>query len=210
MMTKDYRNTQYCPSLENIADKKKKLQNDIIEKHPRQRNIYNKVRDKKSSYNEQFVQIYNYKCAYCGVSMDVLPAQLFEVDHFIAESLFDNKNEAGKLENLALSCYQCNRNKSNFALVGEYTKKLCTDDGKIADVFCRDEDYYIRIKDEYKEDETIKKFYDKLQLVHQTRRLDYLLMNMKGLYKKLEGTTEGGRLAQAILIMQEKRNKFIA
>lgn len=209
-MTKDYRNTQYCPVLENVTDKKQKLQNEIEKKHPKQRNMYNKIHDRKSPYNQKFAEIYNCKCGYCGVSMEVLPTQLFEVDHFIAESSFDNKSEAGKLENLTLSCYQCNRNKSNFTLIDEYTKKLCTDDGKITEVFFRDEAYYIRIKNEYKEDETIQKFYDKLQLVHQTRRLDYLLMNMKGLCKKLEGTIEGGKLAQAILILQEKRNKFIA
>lgn len=68
--------------------------------------------------------------------------------------------------------------------------------------------YYIRIKDDYIEDEIINGFYNQLQLVHQTRRLDYLLINMQGLHKKLEGTIQGGRLAEAILIMQRKRNKF--
>ena len=40
-------------------------------------------------------------------------------------------------------------------------------------------------------------------------RLDYLLINMQGLHKKLEGTVQGGRLAEAILTMQRKRNKFV-
>ena len=64
------------------------------------------------------------------------------------------------------------------------------------------------LKIEYVEDETINGFYNQLQLVHQTRRLDYLLINMQGLHKKLEGTAQGGRLAEAILTMQRKRNKF--
>ena len=67
----------------------------------------------------------------------------------------------------------------------------------------------IRIKEDYIEDETINGFYNQLQLVHQTRRLDYLLINMQGLHKKLEGTVQGGRLAEAILTMQRKRNKFV-
>lgn len=68
---------------------------------------------------------------------------------------------------------------------------------------------WIRIKEDYIEDETINGFYNQLQLVHQTRRLDYLLINMQGLHKKLEGTVQGGRLAEAILTMQRKRNKFV-
>lgn len=74
--------------------------------------------------------------------------------------------------------------------------------------FFRDDKYYIRIKDEYIDDTTINNFYNQLQLVHQTRRLDYLLINMQGLQKKLEGTIQGGKLAEAILTMQKKRNKF--
>ena len=207
-MTKDYRNTQYCPTLENVTDKKQELQNEIEKNHPKQRNMYNKIHDRKSPYNQKFAEIYNRKCGYCGVSMDVLPVQMFEVDHFIAESRFGNKDEAGKVENLVLACYQCNRNKKDFGLVDEYTEKLCPDEGEISNVFYRDEDYYIRIKDDYKDDETIKEFYDKTKLIHQTRRLDYLLMNMKGLHRRIMGTDQGGKLAEAILFLQEKRNKM--
>lgn len=209
MITNDYRNTEYCPLLENVEDKKKTLEEKIRTDHPRQTIMYNKVHNRNTIYNEEFRAIYNCKCAYCGVSMDILPATLFEVDHFVAESLFDNKETAGKVDNLVLACYQCNRNKKDFEIGGEYIKKLNTDDGEIAGVFFRDDKYYIRIKDDYREDQTINDFYDQLQLVHQTRRLDYLLMNMQGLHKKLEGTVQGGRLAEAILTMQRKRNKFV-
>lgn len=209
MITNDYRNTEYCPLLENVEDKKKTLEEKIRTDHPRQTIMYNKVHNRNTIYNKEFCAIYNCKCAYCGVSMDILPAMLFEVDHFVAESLFDNKETAGKVDNLVLACYQCNRNKKDFEIGGEYIKKLNTDDGEIAGVFFRDDKYYIRIKDDYREDQTINDFYDQLQLVHQTRRLDYLLMNMQGLHKKLEGTVQGGRLAEAILTMQRKRNKFV-
>ena len=83
-----------------------------------------------------------------------------------------------------------------------------TDKGEIAKIFYRDDNYYIRIQDDYIEDKTINEFYDQLQLEHQTRRLDYLLINMQGLHKKLEGTVQGGRLAEAIVTMQRIRNKF--
>lgn len=208
MITNDYRNTEYCPILENVENKKKVLDEKIRLAHPRQRIMYNKVHDRNTTFNKEFCNIYNCKCDYCGVSMDILPATLFEVDHFIAESLFDDKEKSGKVENLVLACYQCNRNKKNFKIVGDYIDILNTDDGKIANVFFRDDKYYIRIKDEYIDDTTINNFYNQLQLVHQTRRLDYLLINMQGLQKKLEGTIQGGKLAEAILTMQKKRNKF--
>ena len=31
---------------------------------------------------KEFMKIYNDKCAYCGVSNDLLPKNYFEVDHF--------------------------------------------------------------------------------------------------------------------------------
>ena len=209
MITNDYRNTEYCPKLENVEDKKKVLEEKIRKTHPRQKIMYNKIRNRNTVFNQEFCNIYNYKCAYCGVSMDILSATLFEVDHFVAETLFDDKAEAGKADNLVLACYQCNRNKKEFEIAGEYIEKLNTDDGKIAYVFYRDDKYYIRIKDDYAEDKTINAFYEQLQLVHQTRRLDYLLINMQGLHRQLEGTAQGGKLAEAILILQRKRNKFV-
>ena len=209
MITNDYRNTEYCPILEDVEDKKKILVKKIRAAHPRQKIMYNKVHDRSTIFNKEFCNIYNCKCAYCGASMDILPSTLFEVDHFVAETLFEDKEKAGRVENLVLACYQCNRNKKAFEITGGYIEKLNTDDGNIADVFFRDDKYYIRIKNDYIEDETINEFYDQLQLVHQTRRLDYLLINMQGLHKKLEGTVQGGRLAEAIITMQRKRNKFI-
>lgn len=208
MTTNDYRNTEYCPILKNVEDKKKALEEKIKSVHPRQKIMYNKIHDRNTTFNKEFCSIYNCKCAYCGVSMDILPATLFEVDHFVAESLFDDKADAGKVDNLVLSCYQCNRNKKEFVIRGEYLEKLNTDDGKIANIFFRDDKYYIRIKDDYIKDDIIKCFYNQLKLVHQTRRLDYLLINMQGLHKKLKGTAQGGRLAEAILLMQRKRNKL--
>lgn len=208
MTTNDYRNTEYCPKLENVTSKKKTLEDKIKEKHPRQKIIYNKVHVKDTEFNEEFCRIYNRKCAYCGVSMNVIPNKLFEVDHFIAESSFSSEIEAGKLSNLVLACYQCNRNKGEFLIEGEYIEKLNTDDGKIATVFYRDENYYIRISKDYVGDKTINDFYNKLQLVHQTRRLDYLLDSMYGLYEKIKGTKQGAKLAEGILLVQRKRNGF--
>ena len=194
MITNDYRNTEYCPALENVENKKKALEEKIKLAHPRQKIMYNKIHNRSSIFNKEFCSIYNYKCAYCGVSMDILPVTLFEVDHFVAESLFDDKEKAGKVKNLVLSCYQCNRNKKEFEIEGEYIEKLNTDDGKIANIFYRDDQYYIRINGDYIEDETINNFYNQLQLVHQTRRLDYLLINMQGLQKKIRRNSTRGKI----------------
>ena len=119
MITNDYRNTEYCPALENVENKKKALEEKIKLAHPRQKIMYNKIHNRSSIFNKEFCSIYNYKCAYCGVSMDILPVTLFEVDHFVAESLFDDKEKAGKVKNLVLSCYQCNRNKKEFEIEGD-------------------------------------------------------------------------------------------
>ena len=76
--------------------------------------MYNKISDRSTEFNSRFSEIYKCKCAYCGVDMKVLPSTLFEVDHYIAESTFTDKEKAGKVENLVLACYQCNRSKKDF------------------------------------------------------------------------------------------------
>ena len=208
MMTNDYRNTKYCPVLENVKIKKQELEMSIKTQHPRQKNMYNKVHDRNNLFNKKFIEIYNSKCAYCGVSIEIISKKLFEVDHFVAESLYSDKIEAGKLKNLILACYQCNRNKQDFVIENKYIAQLCPDNGAIANIFYRNEKYYICIKNEFKKDDVINEFYEKLQLDHQSRRLDYLLMNMIGLHKKIEGTTAGGKLAEAILLLYKKRNEM--
>lgn len=203
MPTDDYRNTEYCPALDNVEKKKNILECCIRARHPRA-NMYSKVRS--TSFKKDFCCIYNYKCAYCGVSVDILPMDNFEVDHFVAESLFCDSKEAGKLENLVLACRQCNRNKSNFPIEGEYTNVLNTDDGSIANVFFRDEKYYIRVRKEYVKNKVIERFYNQLKLNYQTRRLDYLLMNIQGLLKRLDGTPEAKSLSWVANKLRSKRN----
>lgn len=208
MRTNDYRNTEYCPTLENVIDKKSSLDEKIRKEHPRIKILYNKINERNSKYNAKFREIYNCKCVYCGTSIDILPATLFEVDHFVAESLYDSKEEAGKIENLVLSCYKCNRNKKDFSIENRYIDVLNIDSGNITKVFYRDKQYYIKVREVYENDEIIKEFYKKLQFNHQVRRLDYLLMNMVGLHKKIEGTKQGEKLAECILMLQKKRNFF--
>jgi len=205
-MMDDYRNTRYCKALEDISNKKEKLQEKIKKKHPRVTVFYNKINTKDSDYNKEFMNIYNYKCSYCGNSIYNISSRLFEVDHFICESSFDTAAEAGIVSNLVLSCYDCNRGKSDFEISGEYKDILNPDQEKISSVFSRNEDYCISINDNYEEDKIIKEFYSKLKLGYEFRRLDYLLMNMRGLIKKMDGLDEANELRKIVEFLQIKRH----
>lgn len=205
-MKSDYRNTEYCPQLDNVSVKKISLNKKIHDNHPRTRIIYNKIKDMSSNYRDEFMEIYNYKCSYCGNSIQNISAILLEIDHYICESSFKSKKESGKIENLVLACYDCNRPKRNFLINDSYIDILNPDLEIIKDVFYRDDSYYIKIKDKYAYDQFIVDFYNKLNLSYETRRLDYLLMSMRGLAKKLEGTIKADKLNSAIIRLQEKRN----
>jgi 5-methylcytosine-specific restriction endonuclease McrA len=205
-MKSDYRNTPYCSKLDALAEKKKQLNEQIYADHPRVKIIYNQVKDKNGIYKSKFIEIYNYKCSYCGNSIFNISSNLFEVDHYICESSFASKEDAGKIENLVLACYDCNRSKSGFLIDEEYLHILNPDLDNITDVFCRDDMYYIKISEQYKDDKFIKSFYDQLKFGYQSRRLDYLLMNIRGLCKKLEGSSQAEKLNTIINKLQYKRN----
>lgn len=209
METKDYRNTQYCPELEDILRKKKEINDEIINDHPRVRIIYNQINSREGEYNEKFREIYNHKCGYCGVSQKVLDAELYEIDHFVCESSFGGDNAtAGRIDNLVLSCKRCNRKKKAYLIDEEYQRILNPDDGSLAKVFYRDDKYYICILENYIDDEQVNSFYRQLELEQQVRRLDYLLMNMNGLYDRIKGSQDGSVLAECINELQKKRNNY--
>lgn len=204
-MTKDYRNTEYCPSFEDIEDKKKKLTDAINNKYPQTTVMYNKIRPRDGEYIGDFREIYNHKCSYCGVSLKVIGVDSFEIDHYIYEKFFMDSAEAGKTDNLVLACSKCNRGKGKFHIKDKYIKLLNPDKGSIANVFFRNEKYYIKIYEEFSDDEEIIKFYDKLKLNYQVKRLDYLLMNMKGVYEKIKEKPEALILSRCIMELENKR-----
>lgn len=185
---KDYRNTEYCPVLDNVIEKKKVLEEKIKTEHPKLKIIYNKVHERNSMYYMEFAGIYNNKCAYCGVMKGFLPVEYFEIDHFLNEASFNNtttgREEAGRIDNLVLSCVPCNRGKRSIIINRHYKNLLNVDNGNITRVFKRDPDFYIQICDTYKEDTFIKQFYKSLHLGNETKRLDYLLLRLEGMYKK--------------------------
>ncbi len=88
-MNNDYRNTKYCNLKNDIVSEKKSLGERIQKEHPRVKIIYNQINKKGSEYNKKFRIIYNNKCAYCGITTDVISSELFEIDHFICEASFN-------------------------------------------------------------------------------------------------------------------------
>ena len=111
----DFRYGPHAPRLD-VVSKKNVLKDQILQKHPRAKNMYTYV---QSEFKESFGCTYNSRCAYCGVSMRVVPASCFEVDHIVCqdESKRDDDDRARyvhDLDNLALACSYCNRKKSNF------------------------------------------------------------------------------------------------
>lgn len=203
----DYRNTKYCPKLEHIESKKEILKSEISSKHPRVQNFYNVINKNSDCFKRLFAEIYNYKCAYCGVSLDILTdLSDFEIDHFKCESSFDSKIDAGILSNLVLACHSCNHSKHEYLIDDNYLKLLNPDLNNIAEVFARDERYNIVITSKYKDDKTINEFYYKLKLDSEICRLDFLLMNINGLISKLNGCHS--LLNSALLELYKVKDKF--
>lgn len=207
----DYRNTEYCKELEEVEDKKKRLERQIETECPKTKIFYNKIKGRDSEYHQKFAEIYNEKCAYCGISLGLLPLECFEIDHYIHEASFTKSQEgrikAGRLKNLIWTCVSCNRGKSGILIEPAYLQKLNTDDGNIARVFERDDDCSIQIKAEYKDDKFIKKFYDALGMGFERRRIDYLLLEMQG---KKDAEQDAGKkavLGNAIHDLLTKRNR---
>ena len=212
-MADDYRNTKYCPEMGDIKKRKDSLAAEIQEKHSRAEDMHALVSKNNQPYKRKFVEVYHRKCAYCGVSIEILPLRMFEIDHFIYEKsprFHKSKAAAGYMENLVLACYYCNRPKGDFEIPPYAEQNLHPDYEGITHAFVRDKQYYIQISEENKDDQVIKEFYNRLQLGKELRRVDYLLMSMKGLYNKIK---QSGRridisdmLLEAINLLQSKRN----
>lgn len=208
----DYRNTINSPVLSDVADKKNNLEAKIRAEHPRANIMYNLIKDKQGDYFDIFSKIYNCKCAYCGVLIGITDVRLFEIDHFICESSFpcstEGKSEAGKVSNLILACYSCNRGKGNLLIDEDYQKILNPDDNSIAQVFGRDQDYHIYIRQAYAENQSVVGFYKKLLLGNEFRRIDYLLMEMKDFIftQHISNPVIADKLEQCLAALIMKRN----
>ena len=205
----DYRRTKYCPELTNIHDKKKEVEKQIKEVHPRAQDMHTYVSDNSDKFNLEFMKAYNFKCAYCGVLHDLLQKDVFEIDHFLYKKtpMFIKKKDAGYVENLVLACRYCNRNKGSFEIKDEQYNQLHPDGEGIKKSFIRDKQYYIRINNSSNVNKSIVEFYEKLKLGSELHRLDYLLMNIIGMKREHSNDEKlCVGLGQILDILRAKRN----
>lgn len=211
-MVEDYRKTAYDPEFGDIPSKKTALVNEIKSAHPYQRDMHNLVSVNDSVWKRKFMQVYNGKCSYCGVSLDIASQRYFEVDHFIYQKhprFNGSKANAGYMENLVLACNLCNRSKSDIDIPDDTHAYLHPDKPGITGTFIRDDDFYIRISESKKGNPKAVELYQSLNLAAEIRRLDYLLMSMKGLRQKISENSPAHKyLADAIELLQRKRNEF--
>lgn len=198
LINHDYRTTEFS-KFDDIVAKKCIFEEYLKKSFPKNKNIYNKINRKNGCFKD-FAKIYNFKCAYCGVSAEVINIQLFEVDHYICKKsclpIVDT------LSNLVLSCKTCNQWKKDFLIKESYRDILNPDDKSISKVFFRDEEFYIQIKQKYINDTEINDFYNKLGLGSEFRRIDYLLMKMKEIIDKYDNI----EMLKCYLFLIEKRN----
>lgn len=212
-MTKDndYRNTVYCPVLTNVDKQKNALEAQIKIESPKTKIIYNKIKNRDGAYHKKFAKIYNNKCAYCGAALGLLPIESFEIDHFLNEASFPNTTtgriQAGRIRNLTWSCVSCNRGKREIMIRAPYDILLNVDNGNITTVFTRNKKYSIEICDTYKNDEFIQKFYKALHLGYETRRLDYLLLQLEGKYQSEKDEKRKMKLGENLSLLLKKRNR---
>ena len=84
-MHTDYRETILCKNIfSNVENEKGKLLNKIKSEHPKAKNFYNLLG--RSGYRPDFMDVYHRKCAYCGVSIELISASSFEIDHIIPKN----------------------------------------------------------------------------------------------------------------------------
>lgn len=204
----DYRITRYCPEFKEIKKRKQQLKVKIQSKH-RVKDLYKLLSPNgNKSYKYDFMRIYNMKCCYCGVQLPIISKELFEIDHFRHKKhpAFVNPAAAGSIDNLVLACRKCNRSKSEIVIDNDDYKKLYPDDGSIAGAFVRKNDYYIEIAPVMQNDKKVIEFYKQLRLNEEVRRLDYLLMNIRGLSKRLKERLKEKESYQEIEPYQEIKN----
>ena len=216
MSSSDYRNTKYSCALTDIDYRKQLLDKKIRSEHKRAKGVYEFVRknEEEDGYKRQFLEVYDNKCGYCGVSNTIISNELFEVDHFIHKkhSVFIEPWKANEIENLVCSCRFCNRKKGSFDTVKNTYKKLHPDEGKINEIFERDYLYYIKISKKYSKDSSVIAFYKKLKMSSEVHRLDYLLMNLKDFLDsgKIENKALENNIRKNIIDkLQYKRNTLL-
>lgn len=209
---KDYRNTSFVYYDFSLGSKKSDFIKKFKIQYPRVRNVHSTIKKRENIYNIEFRKIYHEKCAYCGISTQVIDSSRFEVDHVIPASILKQNlgytyEQINGIDNLVNSCQMCNRGKTNFFCDESNYMLLHPDNNHLPKIFERKEDYSIEISTEYANNAIIKEFYIKLKLNNQLRRLDYLLMEMKDFCDKHEGEVIINEIQKLIIKIENKRRR---
>lgn len=205
----DYRKTKYCKPLDGIQERKAKVRQSVLADHPGAVDMHKYVSDNSEKYKMEFMEAYNFKCAYCGASIHLIPIGSFEVDHYINQKSdrFSTKKDAGDINNLVLACHDCNHSKNAFPITEENEEDLNPDKENILSNFCRDDMFYIKPTEHGKNNQNVTCFYERLHLGSEIHRIDYLVMSMIGLEEELKTKgVEHVELLKAINILKNKRN----
>lgn len=216
MRSDDYRQTDYAQSYD-ITNRKEALKAQIRKKHPKSSSDYTLL-GCEIGYLKDLASVYNRRCAYCGLPIEVVSDTGFEMDHIICKDACTNGGavvEQGghSVDNLAYACHNCNSKKRAFVMIGKLWEMLSPDRG-LGATFTRKEDYSIVLSNKAIGDPGIELFYSKMRFASQLRRVDYLLAEMMDFKRHLEKRQhQDGKiqriveiLAKAILSVMEKRN----
>lgn len=203
----DYRCSSYCKLFSDIENKKINFSKKFKIAHPRAKNHYEYIKQRNGQFKKDFLEIFNYKCAYCGNSIYNLSIDLFEIDHFISKSYYENENDAGKINNLVSACQSCNSLKKNFINTENYF--IFDVETGLPKLFERDSDFYIRVKNEFENNSLVKGFYEQLHLGYQTKRIDYVLMELYGMIndEKIKLSSRE-KMTEIYTILKKKRSFF--
>ena len=184
----------------------------VLAAHPRAKDMHTYISDRDGPFKLPFVQAYNCKCAYCGVSMQIIQLSDFHVDHFVYEKSkrFNGKKaSAGFIDNLIASCSTCNVNKGSLEFPDSKHRYLNPDLDSYVGTFYRNDMYYICVSEKFIDDADVQAFYSKLKLNSEVHRLDYLLMSMQGLSDKMDKDSPAyGTMMKSIELLHAKRNSI--
>lgn len=191
-MIMDYRNTIFCPPYEEIDNKKTEISNYISDNHSRARSHYNTIKN-DCDLRKKFAKIYNCKCAYCGLHVEIFSYENSEIDHYVhrTSSIFRDNEErlliADNIRNLIFSCKTCNRAKSSYEISSIYKNKLNPDNRYIKEIFVRNQiTFEIDIDLSFSNDENIVKYYNEMKFGQTFRKLDFLCNYLIKLYDYLK------------------------
>lgn len=133
-------------------------------------NHYTSIRKGRGPYKRLFVESMEGHCSYCGARLGVtLKLREFEIDHINSSNPKNNM-----IDNLAPACETCNSHKLGIASNVKVVK-IIHPYNNLFNVYERQSDFSIIIKDSYKNNDVAISFYDALLLGSQTKRIDYFL-----------------------------------